>query len=202
MLVLRATSMTLTRSDLSQDDRALVLMARNGDRDAFGALVGRHQRRVWMVCRQYVGADEADALAQDSLVKAYVNLGAFDSRAAFTTWLTRIAINTCLDFLRRRKREGLRLAPADDDGGLDMVAQVADDEVDPEGRSMQRQALDRLRECEAGLPVRQREIFRLRFYAEMDLDEIAAALSVHVGTVKTQLHRAVHRLRRELGDVR
>ena len=202
MLVLRATSMTLTRSDLSQDDRALVLMARNGDRDAFGELVGRHQRRVWMVCRQYVGADEADALAQDSLVKAYVNLGAFDSRAAFTTWLTRIAINTCLDFLRRRKREGLRLETADDDGGLDMVAQVADDEVDPEGRSMQRQALDRLRECEAELPERQREIFRLRFYAEMDLDEIAAALSVHVGTVKTQLHRAVHRLRRELGDVR
>lgn len=67
---------------------------------------------------------------------------------------------------------------------------------------MQRQALDRLREREADLPARQREIFRLRFYAEMDLDEIAAALSVHVGTVKTQLHRAVHRLRRELGDAR
>jgi len=194
--------MTPTRSDSSQDDSALVLMARNGDRDAFGELVGRHQRRVWMVCRQYVGADEADALAQDSLVKAYINLGAFDSRAAFTTWLTRIAINTCLDFLRRRKREGLRMETAADDGVLDMVTQVADDEIDPEGRTMQRQALDRLREREADLPARQREIFRLRFYAEMDLDEIAAALSVHVGTVKTQLHRAVHRLRRELGDVR
>jgi len=194
--------MTPTRFDSSQDDSALVLMARNGDRDAFGELVGRHQRRVWMVCRQYVGADEADALAQDSLVKAYINLGAFDSRAAFTTWLTRIAINTCLDFLRRRKREGLRMETAADDGVLDMVTQVADDEIDPEGRTMQRQALDRLREREADLPARQREIFRLRFYAEMDLDEIAAALSVHVGTVKTQLHRAVHRLRRELGDVR
>ena len=194
--------MTLTRSDLSQDDRALVLLARNGDRDAFGALVGRHQRRVWMVCRQYVGSDEADALAQDSLVKAYINLGNFDSRAAFTTWLTRIAINTCLDFLRRRKREGLRVETVDSDGDHDMVAQVAGDEVDPEERSIQRQAVGRLRECEAKLPERQREIFRLRFYAEMDLDEIAAALSVHVGTVKTQLHRAVHRLRTELGDVR
>jgi len=195
--------MTPTRSDLSQDDRALVLMARNGDRDAFGELVGRHQRRVWMVCRQYVGADEADAVAQDSLVKAYTSLGSFDSRAAFTTWLTRIAINTSLDLLRRRKREGLRVVePDDEDDGFDIASQVAGDEIDPEGRSIQRQAVRRLRQCEAELPERQREIFRLRFYAEMDLDEIAASLSVHVGTVKTQLHRAVHRLRRELGDVR
>jgi len=203
MLVLKATSMTPTRSDLSIDDSALVLMARNGDRDAFEELVRRHQRRVWMVCRQYVGADEADAVAQDSLVKAYTSLASFDGRAALTTWLTRIAINTSLDLLRRRKREGLRVvAPNDEDGGFDTLTQVADDEVDPEGRSMQRQAVDRLRKCEAELPERQREIFRLRFYAEMDLDEIATALSVHVGTVKTQLHRAVHRLRRELGDVR
>ena len=202
MIVLRATTMTPTRTDLSQDDSALVLMARNGDRDAFGELVRRLQRRVWMVCRQYVGVDEADAVAQDSLVKAYSNLGSFDSRAAFTTWITRIAINTCLDLIRRRKREGLRVVAADDDGELGVVEQMADDKVDPEGRFMQLQAVDRLRECEAALPERQREIFRLRFYAEMDLDEIAETLSVHVGTVKTQLHRAVHRLRRELGDVR
>jgi RNA polymerase sigma factor (sigma-70 family) len=201
MLVLRATSMTPTRSDLTQDDRTLVLMARNGDRDAFGELVRRHQRRVWMVCRQYVGGDEADAAAQDSLVKAYTSLDSFDGRAAFSTWLTRIAINTCLDLLRRSKREGLRVV-ATDDGEDGAVVHVADDEVDPESRFMQRQAVERLRQREAELPDRQREIFRLRFYAEMDLDEIAASLSVHVGTVKTQLHRAVHRLRRELGDVR
>ena len=194
--------MTPPRSDLETDDHALVLMARNGDRDAFGELVTRHQRRIWMVCRQYVGVDEADAAAQDSLVKAFTSLASFDGRAAFTTWLTRIAINTCLDLIRRQKREGQRVVAPDDESELDAISQVADDEIDPEGRSIQRQAVDRLRECEAGLPERQREIFRLRFYAEMDLDEIAASLSVHVGTVKTQLHRAVHRLRRELGDAR
>ena len=191
-----------TRTDLTQDDRALVLMARNGDRDAFGELVRRHQRRVWMVCRQYVGADEADAAAQDTLVKAYTSLTGFDGRAAFTTWLTRIAINTCLDLLRSRTREGLRVVATDDDDGVEAAARVADDGVDPEGRSIQRQAVARLESLEAGLPDRQREIFRLRFYAEMDLEEIAATLDVHVGTVKTQLHRAVHRLRTELGDVR
>jgi RNA polymerase sigma-70 factor (ECF subfamily) len=194
--------MTPTGTDLSQDDRALVLMARNGDRDAFGQLVNRHQRRIWMVCRQYVGADEADAVAQDSLVKAYTSLRSFDGRAAFSTWLTRIAINTCLDLLRRRKREGLSLQQPDEDDRSAILDQVADREADPESRTMQRQAIKRLGELENELPERQREIFRLRFYAEMELDEIADSLSVHVGTVKTQLHRAVHRLRRELGDVR
>ncbi|MGD8439153.1 MAG: sigma-70 family RNA polymerase sigma factor, partial [Holophagae bacterium] len=179
-----------------------VLRARNGDRDAFGDLVTRHQRRIWLVCRQYVGVDEADAATQDSLVKAYEGLSSFDGRAAFTTWLTRIAINTCLDMLRRRTREGLKVMAPDDDGAGDAATDVPDAAVDPEGRSMQRQAVARLEQLERALPDRQREIFRLRFYAEMELDAIADALSVHVGTVKTQLHRAVHRLRRELGDVR
>lgn len=194
--------MPLTRADLSQDDGALVLLARNGDREAFGELVRRHQRRVWMVCRQYVGVDEADAVAQDSLVKAFTGLASFDSRAAFTTWLTRIAINGCLDLLRRRRREGPRVGSADGDPAVEVATLLVDDAADPEARSMQRQAVRRLRECETALPERQREVFRLRFYAEMDLDEIADALGVHVGTVKTQLHRAVHRLRRELGEHR
>ena len=77
-----------SRTDLSQTDHALVLRAQNGDHDAFGELVTRHQRRVWMVCRQYVGQDEADAAAQDSLVKAFTRIGEFDRRAAFSTWLT------------------------------------------------------------------------------------------------------------------
>ena len=67
---------------------------------------------------------------------------------------------------------------------------------------MQRQAVSSLEMSERRLPPRQREIFRLRFYAEMELEEIAEVLDVHVGTVKTQLHRAVHRLREELGSYR
>ena len=83
-----------------------------------------------------------------------------------------------------------------------MLSAVPDDAAGPEARSMQRQAVARLRALEGGLPDRQREIFRLRFYAELELEEIAGVLGVHVGTVKTQLHRAVHRLRAELGDLR
>ncbi len=191
-----------SRTDLFQPDDELVLRAQDGDREAFGELVNRHQRRVWMVCRQYVGASEADAAAQDSLVKALTGIAEFDRRSAFSTWLTRIAINTCLDELRRRRRE--RVVEDDVDNGEEraLVDRVADEEAGPEARSIQRQAVASLAALEGGLPPRQREIFRLRFYAEMDLEEIATALDVHVGTVKTQLHRAVHRLREELGAYR
>ncbi len=184
------------------DDDALVLRARNGDHDAFGELVNRHQRRVWMVCRQYVGVDEADAAAQDSLVKAFTRIGDFDRRAAFSTWLTRIAINTCLDEIRKRRREGLIAEEPGDEEGAGLLDQVPDDKVGPEARFLQQQTVANLRDREKGLPPKQREIFRLRFYAEMELEEIAQTLDIHVGTVKTQLHRAVHRLRGELGAYR
>ena len=191
-----------SRTDLSQVDDALVMRAQNGDHDAFGELVNRHQRRVWMVCRQYVGLADADAAAQDSLVKAFTKIRRFDRRAAFSTWLTRIAINTCLDELRRRRREAVVDEKPDGDDVNSPLERVPDEDAGPETRSMQRQAVASLTAHEATLPPRQREIFRLRFYAEMELEEIATALDVHVGTVKTQLHRAVHKLREELGAYR
>jgi RNA polymerase sigma-70 factor (ECF subfamily) len=191
-----------SRTDLSQTDHALVLRAQNGDHDAFGELVTRHQRRVWMVCRQYVGQDEADAAAQDSLIKAFTKIDDFDRQAAFSTWLTRIAINTCLDELRRWRRAAPIADDPGEDEGAGVLGQLPDDRAGPEARSMQRQAVASLEACEGILPPRQLEIFRLRFYGEMELGEIATALDVHMGTVKTQLHRAVHRLRKELGAYR
>jgi RNA polymerase sigma-70 factor (ECF subfamily) len=202
MVVLRAKAMDPSRTDLSQADDVLVLRAQNGDHDAFGELVNRHQRRVWMVCRQYVGVGEADATAQDSLVKAFIRIADFDRRAAFSTWLTRIAINTCLDELRRRRREALVAEDSDGDDETAVLERVPDEGAGPDARSMQKQAVACLAIHEEDLPPRQREIFRLRFYAEMELEEIAAALDVHVGTVKTQLHRAVHKLRQQLGAYR
>ncbi len=183
------------------DEHELIERARAGDRDAFGGLVTRHQRRVWLVCRQYVGADEADAASQDALIKAFTRLDAFDGRAAFATWVTRIAINTCLDLLRKRRREGWRVVEADGDDSPECL-DIPDDRAGPEERACQRQAVARLGAAEAELSDRQREVFRLRFYAQMSLEEIADSLDVHIGTVKTLLHRAVHRLRRELGDIR
>jgi len=194
--------MRSTEDDPVQDETVLWRQARDGDPDAFGELVQRHQRRVWMVCRQYVGTDEADSMVQDAFLKAWSRLESFDGRAQFGTWLVRIAINTCLDRIRRNRRRGMTVEEMGDDDGPGLLDRLPDEGADPERRAMERQAVQRLAACEQRLSARQREVFRLRYYAEMDLEEIARSLGIHVGTVKTQLHRAVHRLRRELGDVR
>ncbi len=183
-------------------DSELVIRAKDGDKEAYGELVERHQRRVWLVCRQYLAVDDATCAAQQSWLKAYTKLDRFDGRSAFTTWITRIAINTCLDELRRQKREGLRIEEPPEAGGDEPILAVEDLQPDPEARAIQKEATQQVRQFEGRLSPQQQQVFRLRFYAELDLEEIATVLGVHVGTVKTQLHRAVHRLRRELGDVR
>ncbi len=185
----------------AMDDFDLLEKCKYGDHDAFGALVKRHQKRMWLICRQYLGPEEADEACQESFIKAYTNISKFDGRASFTTWLTRININTCLDLLRSRKREGLRITSADV-SSPDIMNLIPDDRTTPDQLVEEQQAVTRLKELEKALPARQKEIFRLRFYADMDLDQIATCLGVHIGTVKTQLHRAVHRLRAEMGELR
>jgi RNA polymerase sigma-70 factor (ECF subfamily) len=200
--MMRVEAMTTTTSPPPATDEAtLIARARSGDHDAFGDLVTRCQRRIWRVCRQYVDPDEADNACQETFVKAFTRLGSFDGRSAFTTWLTRIAINTCLDSLRRARRAPL-VADGEDQEHSSILDSVSHDGADPEATSMHRQTVRRLREVESLLPAGQRRIFRLRFHAEMELEEIAEVLDVHVGTVKTQLHRAVHRVRQELGAFR
>ena len=184
-----------------EEDWALCLRVQEGDRDAFGELVTRHQQLVWMVCRQYVGPDDADEATQETFLKAWTKIGTYDGRAKLSTWLVRIGINTCVDMLRKRGRQGFQVDDGDEDVGS-VIGSLPDRGSDPERRAIQRQAVARLGEAEAALPKQQREIFRLRFYAEMALDEIAGALGVEVGTVKKQLHRAVHRVRDVLEAVR
>ncbi len=198
--VMRAAAMQTADVDRREEDWALCRRARDGDRDAFGELVARHQQLVWMVCRQYVGPDDADEVAQETFLKAYAKIATYDRRAKFSTWLVRIGINTCVDMLRKRRRQGCRFEGGGDD--VPGMAALPDGAADPEARVIQRQAVARLAEVEASLPRKQREVFRLRFYAEMGLEEIAGALGVTVGTVKKQLHRAMHRVRHELEGVR
>jgi len=178
-----------------ESEGKLLLRACSGDREAFGELIRRYQQRVWLVCRQYVGAAEADAASQEAFIKAYTRLASFDGRSKFSTWLVRIAINTSIDFLRKEQRRPVVETPPEDD-------LLPDRSAGPEELSRQREAVSQLFVELKALPEGQRRVFRLRFFAHLELEEIANTLGVHPGTVKTQLHRAVHRLRLELEDFR
>lgn len=157
--------------------------ARAGDVAAFGALVRRHQERVFRFLHRMLDArEEAMELTQDVFVKAWQALPGWRPEARFSTWLLQIARNAALDQLRRRRL--IQFAPLDD--GLD----VADTAPGPEARyaSRQRQAL--LENALQQIAAEHREILLLREVEDLSYGELAAVLGIAEGTVKSRLARA------------
>src|SRR5947199_6851955 len=97
-------------------DAAFVAKARSGDADAYRVLVERHSRALFRLAFRMTGNEsDAEDVVQESFMRAYRQLGKFDERATFGTWLYRIATNCSLDLVRGRKRRSGQLAPADPD---------------------------------------------------------------------------------------
>lgn len=179
-------------------ERELVCRARGGDRDAAAELFARHELVAWRVCRHLLPAGEdVEAAVQETLLRALRGLPGLTGKGAFAGWIAAIAVNLCRDRLRRRRMVPflpLEGGANEDDAGP--VAVLPAPGPDPERVSMARQAVAMVRREVSRLPHRQREVFALRFFVGLELEAIAEALAVDVGTVKTHLHRAVHRVRR------
>ena len=176
------------RTDVGDGD--LVRRARRGDEAAFAGLVRLHQDQVYRLALRMVGPDAAEDVAQQAFVKAWQALDRFDERAAFGTWLYRIAINACRDELRRASRE--RPVPLDDvawtlAGDDDVAETVADEDVWRRRRAALAWALARL-------PGDDRLILHLRTGEERSYEEIGALLGLNIRTVGTRLYRARARL--------
>ena len=181
-----------------EDEAKLVVRARAGDGEAAAELLARHELVAWRVCRSLLPAGEdVEAAVQETLLRALRGLPGVAAEAGFSGWLAAIALNYCRDRLRRRRLVPfLPLEVGADDDNAGPLAVLPAPGADPERVSMARQAVARVRREVARLPRRQREGFALRFFVGLELEAIAGALSIDVGTVKTHLHRAVHRVRR------
>lgn len=181
-----------------EDEAKLVVRARAGDGEAAAELLARHELVAWRVCRSLLPAGEdVEAAVQETLLRALRGLPGVAAEAGFSGWLAAIALNYCRDRLRRRRLVPfLPLEVGADDDNAGPLAVLPAPGADPERVSMARQAVARVRREVARLPRRQREVFALRFFVGLELEAIAGALAVDVGTVKTHLHRAVHRVRR------
>lgn len=170
-------------------DGELVERARDGDVNAFEALVDRH-RRVALRVAYAVAGDDAEDAVQDAFVKAYRALGRFRAGSPFRPWVLRIVANEARN--RRRsagRRSALALRVAEPDGDR------AESPEDAAVASEQRLALAA---AVAALDDRDREVISLRWFAELSEAEMAAALGVRPGTVKSRLARAMSRLRETL----
>jgi RNA polymerase sigma-70 factor (ECF subfamily) len=178
------------------DDHALVAAAQNGDRAALDQLLRRHYDRIHGVCRRITGndADAADA-AQEALILVVRGLARFDGRSTFATWVYRIATNASLDELRRRRRRPLLAVADHTTNGFDgeVHGELADRAavVENQGEAKAELLADRLA-LEAALitlPDEFRVPVVLRDVADLDYAEIADALDVPIGTVKSRIAR-------------
>jgi RNA polymerase sigma-70 factor (ECF subfamily) len=176
--------------------RAAIGAVRRGNREAFARVVDVYQRRLFgltlMMTRDPSGAEE---IAQDAFVRAFTHLDAYDGRRPFYPWISTIAVRLAQNWLVRRTRvrtrEGAGLDPDDQAvaGGADPLAELIADERDR-----------RLWRSVAALPSGERTAVILYYRQDMNVREIACALGVTTGTIKTLLFRARQRLRRMLGD--
>jgi RNA polymerase sigma-70 factor (ECF subfamily) len=158
-------------------DADLVTRFQHGEEDAFVILMERHEHRVYnLAFRMLGGVEDARDATQDAFLSCFRHLPSFRGEAAFSTWLHRIAINACYDLVRRRKpatslEEDVADAPATGDHA-DQASAAAD---------VQRALLE--------VPPEFRAVLVLHELQDMPLEDIARALEIPVGTVKSRLHR-------------
>jgi RNA polymerase sigma-70 factor (ECF subfamily) len=179
--------MAMTIGD-AHSDEALIDACRQGDRQAFDRLMERYQREIYRLCYRYVGHHEdASDMTQEVFIKVYKSIARFRGESAFSTWLYRIAVNTCLSFRSVRRPEGQELPD-------DIVSDAphADDSIHMDQRSERvRRAIDRL-------PAKQRATLILKIYKDLKHEEVARVLNSSIGTVKANLFHAFRNLKKQL----
>ncbi|WP_231954130.1 sigma-70 family RNA polymerase sigma factor [Pirellulimonas nuda] len=171
--------------------------ARGGDRDAFGRLAEKHQQRLFHCLLRLCGsADDAEELAQDALVQAYVKLDSFQENSAFFTWLYRIAFNLAASRARRR-RPRASLNAAVEAGVPEPTAPAAP----PDGPMIQQERDSLVQHAIGRLAQEHRQVIVLREIEGLDYQQIADVLETPVGTVRSRLFRARMQLRELLAPM-
>ncbi|MCQ4725160.1 sigma-70 family RNA polymerase sigma factor [Anaerotignum faecicola] len=174
------------------EETSLIKKAQSGDSAAFGELIIRHERFVYnVVYRMLPNKEDAEDISQEVFLKVYKYLGKFDGKASFSTWVYKIAVNTCIDEIRKRKgKETLSInAEADGDDGVysreyaDSGMNVEEEVLSKEGLSEIKRAIDKLSE-------EHKTIITLRDIEGLSYTEIAEITDCSMGTVKSRLARA------------
>ena len=178
------------------DEDRLVARAKGGDTSAFDSLVVRYQKRFFnLAYRMLSHADDALEVTQDAFYQMYKNLGRFEAKARFSTWGTRIVINLCLNLRKKKRRRNVAGQISLDDTGLDddqrPLSEVLPDSGHTPEESMHRSEVSRaIHEGLELLTDIHREILILRDIQGQSYQEIADALELNEGTVKSRLARA------------
>jgi RNA polymerase sigma-70 factor (ECF subfamily) len=174
------------------DEAALVDAVRRGAPGSHEAIYHRYKRRVFALAVRIVGAHDAEEVAQEAFIRVFRGLPKFRGDAALGTWIYRLAVNAALSHRSRRGNAPL-LATERDDGAPEQVAVAPTETRDTVLRRQLEEALARL-------PVGYRTVIVLHDIEGLEHEDVAAILGCHVGTSKSQLHKARARLREALAE--
>src|SRR6188508_1726178 len=145
------------RTAVREDDRQAIAACQQGEREAFDRLVERYQRDVYRLCYRYVNNhQDANDMAQDVFLKAYRAIGRFRGDSSFSTWLYRIAVNTCLNFRAARRIAAEELSDALADPGKPVVQKMHE-----------RERSEQVRDAVTRLPEKQRATLILKVYHDL-----------------------------------
>jgi RNA polymerase sigma-70 factor (ECF subfamily) len=184
-------------SEVSRSDEELVTRARGGDTDSFNQLILRWERPIYALAYRVIGREEdARDVCQDTFLRAYRSLAGFKGEAKFSSWLYRIALNLCRDWIRRQRRAPVSQLP-DDVDALEAAASVEPSES-IEDLVARRELSAVVEEAMALLPPEQRTALILKEYHGMTFQEIADLQGCPLSTVKTRLYQGLAVLRRHL----
>lgn len=178
-----------------EQEYLIVQQVLEGNTNAFEELVLEYEKKVYNVALRILGnSEDAADMTQEAFIKAFNSLSGFRGDSKFSVWLTRIVSNLCLDFLRSRSRRPTVSLSVEDDEGDDVQLDIADVSQSPElllERSLTRESVRRGLKA---LPEEYREILLLREIQGLSYDEIAEALNIEVGTVKSRIFRGRKKL--------
>jgi RNA polymerase sigma-70 factor (ECF subfamily) len=174
-----------------KSDLHYVEQAKQGDQKAFSALMNKYHEGVYRILLKRLG-NEADAedLTQLTFTKTFSNINTYSSEYAFSTWLYSIAINSCIDFVRKRKANIVSIDKLVNDDEFN--AQNSD--PNPEENMIAEQDIAMAKDLLHKLKPAYRQMVEMRYLQEYAYEEIAEKLNIPLGTVKTQLFRAKEQL--------
>ena len=180
-------SMEITDAMAKTLDEITIKRAQRGDQAAVETVLLRCEPLVYHVCLGTLrNREDAHDAAQDALLKIYLNLGKFQFQSAFSSWVYRVATNACLDFLRRNKRHKRAVSQEE----IPMEATQPSHESGPEELALDRDRRLLVQKALMSLEKRHREVLLLLEYGGLSYQEIAQALEIQVGTVKSRVFRA------------
>ncbi len=176
-----------------EEERELLTRAQKGDSAAFEDIVRAHEATVYhLALRQLGSREDAEDAAQEVFLKAYTALASFRGDSRLSVWLYRITNNICIDFLRRR-RETVSLSQENEDGEP-LELELPDARFDPAALAERKDLREQVGKALQALPPDSREILLLRELGGQSYEEIAATLSLDLGTVKSRIFRARKKL--------